>query len=484
MKKIAALFFAALFLACFTFPQESDAPGIETSDSETPASRTVVIPAKKRPKPADAELARKAALKDDEKNSVEKKQDTIKYGIASEITSLIKDLISNEDPRFSEPLYDLFFSTKSVAVREILIEYFTKFSDPCIEDYAVEILQDPYDTKNSTVSLLFRYVAEVKTKEAVPRVMRLLESDDETYFAEALSALGEIGGENEAVALVSYLDRDDLTVSQRQNLMKVLGKLNAQSTWDKLSEICQDEEENSFVRMYAAEAIGQMKKPESVPILTELFESTDPNLRVYVIKGLSNYDTPEAKNVIIQGIKDAHWKVRQEALLAAEKMKLSEAVPYIIYRAKNDPENVIKEKSYEVLAKLNDSASREFLISQVTGEKVTDAAKGKACEALLRYADAGQSEIRDIALSLASDDKRKPFRYTIGKLIAKYPSEQFESVCRAYLSSSDAQTCGLGLDMYASGKYAGAKSKVEEIADSKKTDANSKRAKKILNRDE
>ena len=49
--------------------------------------------------------------------------------------------------------------------------------------------------------------------------------------------------------------------------MKVLGKLQALSTWEKLCEICQDEEENSFVRMYAAEAIGNMKLPDSIPIL-------------------------------------------------------------------------------------------------------------------------------------------------------------------------------------------------------------------------
>ena len=49
-------------------------------------------------------------------------------------------MIANDDPRFSNELYDLFYSTKSVQVREKLIEYFTKQKDPCIEDYAVEIL--------------------------------------------------------------------------------------------------------------------------------------------------------------------------------------------------------------------------------------------------------------------------------------------------------------------------------------------------------
>lgn len=481
--KAKRLFFFLLTInlsLIFLHSQESS----EAKDEKTKTERIITIPAKKSPKPADKEKAQKAALKDEGKNSFENKIETIKYGIESEILNLIKDLILNDDPRFSNELYDLFYSTKSVAVREKLFEYFTKFSDPCIEDYAVEVLQDPYDTKNSTVEMIFRYVSEVKTKEAIPCVLNLLETEDETYFSGALTTIGEIGGESEADILVGFLDRDDLTLSQRQNLMKVLGRLNASSTWDKLSEICQDEEENSFVRMYAAEAIGQMKNPDSIPILVKLFESPDPNFRMYVVKGLSNYDTKEAKDVIIQGIKDGHWKVRQESIIAAEKMNITEAVPYIIYRAKNDPENVIKDKSYEILSKLNNSEARNFLISQITDDKSTDAAKSKACEALLKNANAGQSEIRTLAVKIAADDKRKPLRYSIGKLIAKYPSNQFDDVCLAYLNSLDAQTCALGLDMFASGRYSKAETKVSEIAENKKAGANNKKARKILKLDD
>lgn len=480
MKKISGILIALLFICSgFAFAQDEDSDEKE----KTAVERQITIPGKKRPKAIDEEKAEKASLKDEGKDFVKDKKETIAYGIESEILSLIKDLISNEDPRFSEDLYELFYVTKSVPVREKIIEYFTKQSDPCIEDYAVEILEDPYDTKNSTVEMLFRYVAEVKTKEAVPCVLNLLDSEDETYFNGALTTLGEIGGVDEAKYLVEYLDRDDLTLAQRQNLMKVLGRLKAESTWDKLSEICQDEEENSFVRMYAAEAIGAMKKPESLPILIDLFESSDPNFRVYVLKGISNYDTAEAKAVIMQGIKDAHWKVRMEAIESVEKMQITDAVPYIIYRAKNDPENVIKDKSYEILSKMKNSKANEFLVSQITDKKGTDSAKGKACDALLKNADYGHSEIAELAVDLSKDDRRKPLRYTIGKLIAKYPSPKFEAACLSYLDSKDAQTCALGIDMYASGRYSSAELKVKAIAENEKLGANYKKARKILKLD-
>ena len=438
---------------------------------------------KKSPREPDKERVEKAALKDEGKNALEEKVDTIRYGIESEIVTLIKNLIDNDDPRFSRELYDLFYQTKSVAVREKIIEYFTKEKDPCIEDYAVEILSDPYDTKDSTVDLLFKYVSEVKTKEAVPHVLKLLESEDETYFSNALSTIGEIGGTEEADFLIEYLDRDDLSVSQRQSLMKVLGKLKAESTFDKLAEICQDEDENSFVRMYAACAIGEMKKKEALPILEKLFETPDPNFRVYVIKGISNFEEKEAKDVIIQGIKDGHWKVRQESLECAQKMNLTEAVPFIIQRAKKDPEKIIKEKAYEALSKLKTSESIKFLVEQITDSKIDDTAKGRACDVLLKNTDSGRSEIAELASSIASDDKRKSLRYQIGKQIAKYPDSKFGAVCLEYMSSKDAMTCALGIDMYASGRYSSAEAKINEIADNTKAGANQKKARKVLKLD-
>mgnify|MGYP006394619333 CR=1 FL=1 len=38
--------------------------------------------------------------------------------------------------------------------------------------------------------------------------------------------------------------------------MKALGQIKAVETWDKLVEVIQNEDENTYVRMYAAEAIG------------------------------------------------------------------------------------------------------------------------------------------------------------------------------------------------------------------------------------
>ena len=427
------------------------------------------VPPAKRPKKPDAKKAADAAKKD-EKDSEQKTRDTIKYGIEPELAELVKKLIENDDPRYSDELYDLFQETRSPAVREKILEYFTKFEDPCLEDYAVSILNDPYDEKSSTVERAFKYIAALKTKAAVPAVVTLLESDNENYFTPALTTLGELGGEAEAEYLVDFLDRSDLTTAQRQALMKVLGKINASQTWDALVEIAKDDGENIFVRAYAAEAIGAMKKPESVEVLAKLYEEQDPTLRCYAIKGLSYYDNKDAAGVVVQAIKDSQYKVRLDAIDAAAKMELKESVPYIIHRAKSDPEAAVKKKAYEKLAAFGDSEADKFLVGQITDKKTSDAVKRQTAEALLKYGKAGKKEIGEWAEGLAADNTKRAFRKEVSKLLAKYPDSAFSGACAAFVASSDKETKLAGLDIYAAGKYSSCEAAVRAIANDKKAE--------------
>ena len=277
-----------------------------------------------------------------------------------------------------------------------------------------------------------------------------------------------------------FIERDDLTTPQRQALARVLGKLGAVETWEKLSSIAQNEDENTFIRMYAAEAIGNMKKQESIPILVELYEAGDPNFRQYVIKGLANYpESAEAKEVIMQGIRDEHYKVRLESIAAVKKLNMTEASPYLIYRAKNDKEKVVKNACYDAIAVLGTKNGIDYLISILEDKKAGDATKAEAVKALIAN-NAGEAQILALAQETLKDDLHKPLRYAIGKELAKYGKPSYEAVCRSFLSSKDVATVSLGLDIYKKGRYGGVTSTVQSLAADKKAGVNQTRARKIL----
>lgn len=459
----------------------------ESSESEIVATKGGLseVPEPKRPRPIDKEKLEEAAKKDESKEDEENHRNTIKYGIPSEISILLDDLMKNEDLRFTEEVYDLFQVTRSSSIKEKILKYFTKLEDPCLEDFAVNLLNDPYDEKNEVVKASFQYISAVKTKEAVPAVITLIESENENYFTDAITTLGDIGGPSEAMFLIEYLDRPDLSDAQRQSLMRTCGKMHAVETWQKLVDVLENEDENAFVRMYAAEAIGLMKTPKSVPVLVKNFEVTDPNLRQYVIKGLSNFpDVLEAKAVILQGIRDEHWRVRQESILSAKEMDMKESVPYLIYRTKNDSEKVIKDKSIESIGKLNTQEGNDFLIEQLKEKKVTDTVKSKIVEVLLKEGNTGDEEILELAKSVITDDKRKSLRYAIGKELVKYYKPEYEEICCSFLDSKDSATISIGLDLYKNGRYKSAEPYVRKIAEDKKSGGNKTRAQKLLGIDE
>jgi len=470
MKKIFLLLIVLLSInICFAQEEESEKENQTISASKAGISE---VPNSKRPKPIDKEKAEKAGEKDESEKDYENKSNTIKYGIPSEISTLIDELIKNDDPRFTEEIYDVFQVTKNTTIKQKVLNYFNKLEDPCLEDYAVETLNDPYEEKTDLVKACFQYVAAVRTKEAIPAILSLIESENESYFNDAIAAIGEIGGPKEAMFLVEYLEREDLSDAQRQTLMRTCGKMHAVQTWEKVVEVAEDEDENLYVRMDAAEALGLMEKKESVPVLVELFAENDPNLRQYVIKGLSHFpDVVEAQETVIQGIRDEHWRVRQEAIKTAKQNNMKDAVQYLIYRAKNDSEKVIKDEAYSTLAALDAKDANEFLVNQLQEKKVGDSTKKKIVEVLLKEGHAGEKEILALAEECLNDDKRKDLRYAIGKELAKYENKNYSDICLKYLGSKDSTTQGLGLDMYKMNKFSSAETTMRAIYADKKANS-------------
>lgn len=424
---------------------------------------------------------------EEQESEKEKDLNKIKFGLDDEISAMLDEFIKEETYLYLDEIYELFQRTRTSGLREKIITYFTKAKDPRLTDYALEILEDPFDTKNSTVSLLFKYVSELKITEAAIFAKTLLENDNMEYFDSALSTLAEIGSAEDAQFLAEYIDRDDLTVGQRQSVMKALGRLKAVETWDALVEITQDEEENSFVRMYAAEAIGAMEKPESVSVLVDLFESNDPNFRTSVVKALSNYpNDQEAIAVIIESIRDSHYKVRLEAISAIKKMELKDAEDYVVYRAKHDPESSVKYACYETIVTLDSKAGLEYLVSVLKDKKQGDTAKSKAAEALLNHGGSSSvNAVIDLAKETLADTKKKQLRYALGKLFAKKENSAYAEICLEYLKSDDASTVGTGLDIYAKNHFPSVTPEVQKIAnlESKTQNANKTKARKILDRE-
>lgn len=449
------------------------------------AKETSLVPEPRGVLTSNSPEDKKIEKKETQESEREKEVNTLNYGLDTEIITMLEEFMANKTFYYLDELEGILERTRSVALREKIIAYFTAAEDGRIEDYALEIIEDPFDTRNSTVDLLFKYVSKLKIEDAGPFARKLLEDEYMEYFDGALEAIAEVGTAEDAQFLSEFINREDLSVAQQQSVMKALGRLKAVETWDALVEIAQNEDKNTFVRMYAAEAIGAMGKSESVEVLASLFESTDPNLRASVIKGVANFPSDDtARALIIEGIKDSHYKVRLESIAAVKTHGIKDAAAHIVFRAKNDPETAVKYACYEALGILGDQEGISYLQDLIKEKYVGDSIKVKASEALLAYGSSSATE-SVIALARESlvDKKKLHLRYALGKLFASSENSAFADICREYLASTDVATVGTGLDIYERNRFSSVRQAVEDIANAEKNSSNKTKAKKILDRD-
>ena len=423
---------------------------------------------------------------DDEKATRETELDTINYGLDSDIVKLLGTFVSEKRYDYNAEIFELFENTKTTTVKEAVIKYFSAAEDDRLSERALAVIADPYDENTSTVLLFLKYAGAIKLTEAAGDIRALFDVETNEYFDGAAAALGVLGDEEDANFLAEYLNREDLTDIQRQTLMSALGKLKATSTLGRLVEIAEDEDENTFVRIAAAEAIGDMKDAEYIPLLLNLYDRQNPSFRAAVVKALANFTADDVTTLILQAIRDENARVRIEAVAAAKKLELAGAVPFLLSRAKNDPDSTVKYAAYDALASIGTKDGIDFLVSVIADKKAADASRVKAVSVLLAanaVSDDSLKAMTELSKDALTDDKLKNLRYAVGKEFAKYKESTLSDICKEYLAHKDVTTQGIGLDMFAKGRYDEVLSFVEALAGNEKAGANRQKAQRILETD-
>ncbi len=467
MKKIILFLYCSIAFTSFMYAQEAELE--ESVGTVNPRIEPIVI-----------EETKTDEKEDEVQSQREQRKETLLYGLDGEVASLVTTLISEKDNSYTQELAEIFETASNTTLKDRIISYFSEFEDEALKEYALYMLEDPFDERNSTVNALINYVGKLKFAEAGPLLVSLIDSDESAYFNAAITALGDIGSADEAMFLVEYLE-NDLATGERQNVVKALAKLKAVETYDILVEMVENEDENSYVRMYAAEAIGSIKPDESTQVLVDLYDSTDPNLREYAVKGLHQNTSEEAIDLILNALKDDHHTVRLQAIDAIYSQNIKEASPALLYRAKNDTEVSIKNKCYDALAYFKYAQGIDYMIELLETEKVSDSVKANVASSLIKHdVSKGIDAAVVLALKVVGDDKKKNLRYALGKEFAKYENSKFEKVCEAYLLSKDVATQGTGLDIYKKNPYLSLRGTVQSLTEGEVANSIKAKAKSIL----
>ena len=415
-----------------------------------------------------------------------KRRDVLKYGLEPDIVDLVQTLQTEKNTDYTADLTALFESTRSVAVKNSILALFAEENVDALKPKALSILDDPFDEPKDLVRQILAYVSKVDIKDAAPQVRKLVESENGDFRDSAIQTLGKIGSADDAQYMIGLMDSDipgdeKQRLIVRQNIMAALGDMKAVEIRGKLVDIAKDKDENAVIRASAATALGKMENPEDAPTLIALFGEADPMLRTASIAALGSMKTPEAKATILEGFKDSYYKVRIEALGAAEKQQLTEAIPYVRYRAKTDPVPAVRIRAFETLGKFDDAESRAWLLTLVTADSCPDADRAKASDVLFSSDyPCDFTALEQAILATFKDDKKIKLRYEFGKVLSKKKDPRPEAIANAFIASKDTITRSIGLDFYEKNHYGSMTDAVKAIAADEKQGALGKRAKRLL----
>ena len=90
----------------------------------------------------------------------------------------------------------------------------------------------------------------------------------------------------------------------------------------------------------------------------------------------------------------------------------------VLYRAKNDAENVVKHKSYETLSAIHSAEGIWYLMNVIEDNKKSETDRAKAAAVLLKYNfDSSIEPVKAVARATLDDKRLIKLRYAIGRVV-------------------------------------------------------------------
>ncbi len=484
----------------------TSAPSRSPSSRNTPRARSRAapgaprgIPAPRRGLPATAPLlaalavaaafclaplaaaAQDAAPKSaaDSASVADRRRNTILYGIDTEIMELLKSLASEKESLFNGELLTLLESSKGPKLRSAILDFFSSLEWKGAERAALAIVDGRDEEDSALVSSALAYLASVASKDALAYVPKMLEENDKNYMKGLVRLMGKSGGEAEEAILLDWFDGDSTTQDLKEEAIKALGEIGSSRAAERLERLVEDGEAGKAARMYACAALAKIGSPSSVGPLVGAANGGDPNVRASAIEALGSFRTAESEAAIVQGLRDSFVQARVAACKASGALRISEAEPYLRYKATSDPEKAVKTEACKALA-LMGGDSLKFLRERLSDKKTESSIRTLIFGLLARYDDGAVKLLEEILVAEQAEKNRGFYTSLVREIANAGDAPGIGSLARILLADKDFNMRIGGVEWIRKNKAAGMKADLERIAESDPSEPLRKRAAEAL----
>lgn len=291
----------------------------------------------------------------------EKRALTLEYGIDSQILGIVRKLKEEKNDRHNGALIELFRESSNPKLQATIAEFFTSMESDMLKEAAFEKLRDYDDMRPEVVSSLLAYLEERQSSEITELFREMTDDPRSQVSGRAIRALGNSGDESYVETLIELYEEAS-EESQKSAVLDALGNLGSDQALELLIDVVRDDDNSKSLRWKACIALGKTGNPEALETIEYLFGEEDPYLRMYAVRALGNFNSSEVEKLLMQALRDEHWRVRVSAAESLGELGSGKAVPILKFKAEHDPErNNVAPAAVKALGKIGGGESFDFL---------------------------------------------------------------------------------------------------------------------------
>ncbi len=392
------------------------------------------------------------------------RRDTIRYGIDTEVISLLGDLGGDKEGRYNADLLDLMERTRSVKLRQSILDFLATLEWKGAEAMALKLVEQRDQEDPGLVASALSYLAVVGSHEALRFAKDLVKEDNKKMLGPLMKLMGRAGGPDEEELLLSWFEGDSIADNLREEAVRALGEIGSAKAAKRLGEIAADGARSKGLRMLACEALGKIKDPATLANLTKAANGEDPNVRTSAVEALSAFQRPDSDALIVEALRDSYVKVRLAACKGVGIRLIASALPILRYKAASDPEKAVRTEAFKSLALLGGEAFA-FLRERMDDPKETQAFR-VLCFGLLARKDPSSSRpALEARLAAESASKDRSMLTLLAREIANADDAPGAgSLVRILLSDKDYLIRIAGVEWIRKNKASSFKADLERLA--------------------
>jgi len=384
------------------------------------------------------------------------RRDIIQYGTETEITGLIQVLRAEKTDYLDNELINLIQTSRNQRILTGVFGFFGEREKSGLEERAMKAITERDDETNETVISAMEYLGRMKSAEAVPVILSLLDTEERRFLSVGFRAVGLASSADKTTAdetaefLVDYyLYREP--GDNRSVIINAIGATGSSVGVPFLTDIATNTDERIPIRMAALDSLSKIGDPDGLDAILLCVSTNDPNVRSAAVAALGPFSGAAVESAILDGFRDSYYRTRLAAAQASRERKLVSAVPYLRFRAERDDVPNVKDEAIRALGAIATAEAIEILETLFKERRNPDRVRILAADMLSK--NAGGRHFNQFMIELEESRTRNQTSLyngllrVVGEAVVEGNTSDVEGLARRFMQSGTAIEKLYGLDM-------------------------------------